>query len=155
MALVEALVAVFLFMVGVLGLAGAWSQSLSYEADTEFRSQATKLAAEMMNTIWLNIDRTSVATVNASLLSFAHQQTTDAHCIFSGTASTNALLTDWVSKMTDGEAGNVTARLPGANAAMQQIAVDTANNNQVTITLCWQPSTAAVPRKYVLRNYIN
>ena len=155
MVLVEALVAVLLFMVGMLGLAGAWSQSIGYEADTEYRGQATKLAAAMANTIWLNVDRSSPAAAAASLQSFAHLQTSNGNCNFSGTPSANALVTAWAGKITDGQEGDVTARLPGATAAMQQIVVNPANANQVTIALCWQSSTDAVPRQYVLRTYIN
>jgi type IV pilus assembly protein PilV len=154
-ALVEALVAVLLFVIGVLGMVGALSQSLVYEADAEFRNQATKVASEMMNTIWLNVDRTSDAATIASLTSFVNLPTTDSNCSFSGNASTNALVTAWAHDIVDGVAGDVTARLPGATYAMQQILVDTAKSNEVTIRLCWQSTKDLVPRQYVLRAYVN
>ncbi len=153
--LVEALVAALLFIIGVLGLVGALSQSVAYEADAEFRNQATKVASEMMNTIWLNVDRTTAVTTAASLASFAHLTATDGNCSFSGTASGNTLVTDWAHNLVDGVAGDATARLPGATYAMQQIAVNTGNNNEVTIRLCWQSSKDMAPRQYVLRAYVN
>jgi type IV pilus assembly protein PilV len=154
-ALVEALVAVLLFVIGVLGMVGALSQSLAYEADTEFRNQATKVASEMMNTIWLNVDRTSDATTIASLNTFINLPTTDSNCSFSGNASTNALVTAWTHDIVDGVAGDVTARLPGATYGMQQILVDSTKTNEVTIRLCWQSTKDLAPRQYVLRAYVN
>jgi type IV pilus assembly protein PilV len=153
--LIEALVATLLLVLGVLGLVGALGQTISNEADVEYRSQAAKLAAQMMNTIWLNVDRSNDAAVVTSLESFSHLASTDAPCSFSGTASSNALVTDWATRMTDGQDNDVTARLPGATASMQQIVVLPANNNQVTIILCWQASKDVVARQYVLRAFIN
>jgi type IV pilus assembly protein PilV len=154
-ALIEALVAALLLVLGVLGLVGALGQTVSNEADVEYRSQATRLAAQMMSTIWLNVDRSSDAAAAASLQSFSHLASTDAPCRFSGTASSNALVSDWIAKMTDGQDNDVTARLPGATDSMQQIVVLPANNNQVTIILCWQASKDVVARQYVLRAFIN
>jgi type IV pilus assembly protein PilV len=153
--LVEALVAALLFIVGVLGMVGALSQSVAYEADAEFRNQATKVASEMMNTIWLSVDRTTATTASTTLAAFSHQASTDGNCAFSGAVSGNSLVTDWTHKIVDGVAGDVTARLPGATEAMQQIVVDTANNNEVTIRLCWQSPKDPAPRQYVLRAYVN
>ena len=155
-ALVEALVAGLLFIVGVLGLLGALGQTMTIEADSEFRNQAAKLASKMMNTIWLGVNRAGGDVgVQVSLAGFVHQPTTVGYCNFSGSASANADVAGWIQTMTDGQLNDITARLPGASSSMQQILVDTATNNQVTITLCWQSSKDASPRKYVLRSYVN
>lgn len=154
-AMIEALVAVLLFMLGVVGLVGAMGQVVGNQADVQFRGEATKHASEMMNTIWLNVDRTTPATTVASLQGFTHRPVTaDANqpCNFGGADSGNALVTAWVDQITNGTGA---ARMPGSTPAMQQIAFDPATNNQVTITLCWQSSGDVVPRRYVLRSFIN
>ena len=149
-AMIEALVAVLLFMLGVVGLVGAMGQVIGNQADVQFRGEATKYASEMMNTIWLNVDRTTPATTVASLQGFIHRPDTADTSSFGGADSGNALVTAWVADLSAGA-----ARLPGTTAAMHQIAFDPATNNQVTITLCWQSSGDVVPRRYVLRSFIN
>ena len=153
--MVEALVAALLFIIGVLGMVGALSQSVSFEADAEFRNEATKAASEMMNTIWLNVDRTTPLTASSSLATFVHQPTSTGTCNFTGAVSGNALVTTWAGRLVNGVVDDVTARLPGASAEMQQITVNAANSNEVTIRLCWQSNTDVVPRQYVLRAYVN
>jgi type IV pilus assembly protein PilV len=152
--LIEALVAALLFVLGIVGLMGTMGVVIGNQADVQFRSEASRLAQTMLNNVWLNVDRTSAATTVASLQAFSHLPTSNPNqaCNFSGTASTNALVTAWVDSMTSASGS---AKLPGATNTMQQIVVDTATNNQVTITLCWQSSGDAVPRQYVLRSFIN
>ncbi len=152
--LIEALVAALLFVFGVLGLIGVMGQVINNQSDVQIRSQAAKLASEMMNTIWLNVDRTTAASTTASLQSFAHLPTTggSSNCTFSGAASDSSLVSTWVTNITSG--GGL-LQLPGADATMQQIAVDPATNNQVTITLCWKASRDLDTHKYILRSYVN
>ncbi|WP_237219049.1 hypothetical protein [Rhodoferax aquaticus] len=107
-------------------------------------------AESMLNTMWLNVDRTTPAATALSLQNFAHLTGTEQACNFAGAASSNNLVTAWVSDVTSGA-----GKLPGSTPAMQQILVDTTANNQVTITLCWQSSGDAAPRQYVLRSYVN
>jgi type IV pilus assembly protein PilV len=154
--LIEALVAALLFLIGVLGLIGVTGQVITNQSDVQFRSQAAKFASEMMNTIWLNVDRTTAASTVASLQGFSHLPTTGgpSNCTFSGTPSTSALVSTWVANIT---AGGALVQLPGADATMQQIWVDPdpTQNNHVTITLCWQASRDVAPHKYVLSSYVN
>jgi Tfp pilus assembly protein PilV len=149
--MIEALVAAMLFVLGILGLVGAMSQTVSNQTDVEIRNQASTLAQDMMNTVWLNLDRTTAATAAASLQAFSHQPT-GTDCGFSGDASANARVSSWVTNITTGSG---LSGLPGATTAMQQILVDTTNNNQVKITLCWQASRDVAPRKYELVSFVN
>jgi hypothetical protein len=45
--------------------------------------------------------------------------------------------------------------LPGATAASQQIVVNTANANQVIVTVCWQGPKDVRPRFQRIIGYIN
>lgn len=158
--LIEALVAALLFMLGVLGLMGVAAKTVTSQSDIEYRTQAASLISQMMDTIWLNVDRTSAASTVTSLTALQHQPD-GADCEFTGTASTDAAVTAWVGKVKDGAivppatTANAATRMPGATAAMQQIQFTAANNNEVTIRLCWQSSADAVPRQHVMRAYIN
>ena len=91
-----------------------------------------------MNTIWLNVDRTSAVNLQNSLAAFAHQSA-GGNCNFTGAASGNALVTGWVSTVRAAGSG-----LPGSTSAMQQVTVNTAPGgfNRVTVTVCWQPPRA-------------
>jgi type IV pilus assembly protein PilV len=159
--LIEALVAGLLFMIGLLGLVGVAARNISTQSDIEYRTQVTSLVSQMMDTIWLSVDRTSADTVISSLTAFQHRPVVKANCDFSGSASGLAVVTDWVAKVQDGAiippaaVANPATRIPGTTAAMQQIQFDATNNNEVTIRLCWQASTDVVPRQHVMRAYIH
>lgn len=159
--LIEALVAILLFLMGVLGLVAAVGQTVSNEADSEYRTVAAKAAAEMMNTIWVNVSRsTPQATVN-SLQAFQYQSGGNA-CSFNGVSPNNPLVAAWVSALQNGVVNqstgvaDPTTALPGTGN-MQQILVNTAAGsfNNVQITVCWQGPHDNFPHRYVLSSYIN
>ena len=122
---------------------------------------AAKAAAEMMNTIWVNVSRsTAQATVN-SLQAFQHQNGGTA-CAFSGGASNNALVTAWVSSLQSGVINQTTGiadpstALPGTGTMQQILVTTTAGSfNNVQITVCWQGPHDNAPHRYVLSSYIN
>lgn len=159
--LIEVMVAALLFVLGLLGLVGVAAKSISDQTDIQYRTLASNLASEVIDTIWLNVDRTSAATLAASLTAFQHQPTTTANCSFTGAASALVPVTNWVAKVRVGATNppatvpDPASRLPGAAADMQQIAVNIANGNEVTVRLCWLGSTDVAARQYVLRAYIN
>jgi type IV pilus assembly protein PilV len=152
MLLIEVLVAMLLFVVGVLGLVKAMAVSQSAQTDAQFRADAAKHASYIVQQIWLTAPRDNSTTFSLGLADFQHQATTDSPCAFSGTASTNALVTDWVTAVQTGN-----ERLPGATAAMQQVIVNTAagGNNQVTVNLCWKGPNDTAPRRHTYSAYVN
>lgn len=158
--LIEAMVAALLFIVGLMGLVGVSGKSVVTQSDIQYRTEATKHASEMIDTMWLNVDRSSPAATSASLLGFQHQPA-GANCNFSGNASANALVTAWVDKIRNGAIvppavlPDPATRLPGSTAAMQQIVFNAANNNEVTVRVCWRSSNDEVARQHVMRAYIN
>jgi type IV pilus assembly protein PilV len=65
----------------------------------------------------------------ATAATFAHQPSGSTACAPSGSASTNAAVTEWLAE--------VAQQLPGATSALQQVVVN-ATTGEVTVRLCWQ-----------------
>ncbi len=151
--LIEALMGILIFSLGILSLVAIQTSAISAQSDAQYRIEAANLADQILNQMWVSVNRTNAATIQASLVTFRHQ--TDGainSCVFSGTASGNALVTAWLGTITGG-----TTRLAGADASMQQILVDTTagNFNRVTVTLCWRASLDAAPRRHSVVTFIN
>ena len=149
--LLEALIGIIIFSIGVLTMIALQTTAISVQADSQYRIEAANLAERMMGDIALNVNRTSAATLQASLANFAHRTTTTAACNYTGANSADANVTAWTTAI------NTTAatRLPGSSASMQQILVNTGTFNQVQITICWQSPGDAIPRRHTLVSYIN
>jgi type IV pilus assembly protein PilV len=152
MLLIEVMVAMLLFVVGVLGLVQAMSVSQSAQSDAQYRADAAKHATAIVQQIWLTAPRgLTSATFSVSLADFQHQTTDDSDCAFSGAASANAAVTRWVSDVRTG-----VNRLPDSLASMQQIKVNTVGGlNQVTVILCWKGPNDTAPRKHIYSAYVN
>ena len=59
--------------------------SVSAVADAQYRIEAVNGANQLLSEIWVNIDRSSAASTQASLLTFEHQTSgAPASCNFSG-----------------------------------------------------------------------
>jgi type IV pilus assembly protein PilV len=157
MLLIEVLVALLLFVIGVLGLVKTMGIAQSAQADAQYRGEAAQLSSTIVRDIWVSSDHTTTATFATSLDGFNHQPTTSAAspttavsaCTFSGTASAITPVTSWVTA--------VQARLPGATADMQQIVVDRSATgfNRVTVTLCWKGPNDIQPRRHIYSAYVN
>jgi type IV pilus assembly protein PilV len=156
MLLIEVLVALLLFVIGVLGLVKTMGIAQSAQADAQYRGEAAQLSSTIVRDIWLTSDHTNTTTFAASLDTFSHLSTTagtsttaiDA-CTFSGSAAAAASVTTWVA--------DVQARLPGATNTMQQIVVDRSASgfNRVTVTLCWKSPNDIQPRRHIYSAYVN
>ncbi len=160
MMLIESMVSILLLAVGILGLLAMAARATATLADSEYRTLASERASEMMQSIWVGVNRTDAATIQASLQSFVHRPDESSMCNFSGAAASSPEVAIWASKVVDGavKPGGVAdplTRLPGSTSAMQQIAYSPADNNRVTITLCWQGPHDIVPRRQVLSSYVN
>jgi type IV pilus assembly protein PilV len=155
--LLEALIALLIFSLGILGMVSMGGAAISAQSDAQYRTEAAGYASEIATQIALNVDRANLAV---SLPEFAHQPIDGGYCTFGGAASAQAVVTGWVDKVRGAVPG--TPGLPGATAISQQIAVDTsaAGHNKVTVTICWQPpSSSANPfapmRRHTLVSYVN
>ena len=152
--LIEAMVAILIFAIGILGLVAMGGTAVSSQSDAQYRTEASSLADAIASQISLGVDRTTDATMLTSLQAFEHQPSGAAvDCAFSGTATLLPSVTDITNRaanLVSGEPG-----LPGATGAQQQIKIDPAAFNRVEITLCWQTANDARPRRHTLVTYIN
>ena len=154
MALLEALIGILIFSIGILAMVAMQAASVSAVADAQYRIEAVNAANQLLSQIWVNVDRTSAASTQTSLMTFEHQTGgVPASCDFSGAPGTNAAVTAWLNHLNTGRGG--APLLPGATPAMQQIEIDTGVSNRVTITLCWQAPGDITPRRHTMVAYVN
>jgi len=154
--LLEALIGLMIFSIGILAMIGMQAAAFSAAADAKYRADAAAYANDILSRIWVGVDRTSDANTIASLARFQYN-TGGANCAFTGGAAdaTNTALTTWVSAVT------ATTGMLGATAAMQQITVAGAgalagspDRNRVTVTICWQSPQDLAPRKHQVISYV-
>lgn len=156
--LLEALLGILIFSLGILALIGLQSASVSAAAESQYRVEAVNLANQLLSRLWTSVDRTSAATMQASLLSFNHRTTGSSDsCDFAGGDSTNAQVVEWANLVNHGDAAGSGSQplLPGASANRQQVVVNTGLNNQVTITVCWQSPSDNTTRRHILVANVN
>jgi type IV pilus assembly protein PilV len=158
MALLEALIGILLFSIGILAMVAMQAASINTVADAQYRIEAVNAANQVISQLWVNVDRSNPASVQASLATFEHQTTgAPESCDFSGAAATNPAVVGWVNLVTTGNSAGTGTKplLPGTKDTMQQIDVDVGNNNRVTVTLCWQAPNDPTPRRHSVVAYIN
>ena len=153
--LIEALIAVLIFSLGVLGMVAMSGTAIGAQSDARYRTDAARLADDMASNIALGVDRTTEDTLRASLAAFQHLPG-GAACAFSGDASVSPAVTTWLSQVT----ATASPGLPGSTSSSQQISISNtvAGFNRVEITLCWKapgtPDTTAM-RRHTLVTYVN
>jgi type IV pilus modification protein PilV len=147
--LIESMIAILLFSMGILALVGMYAAATSRTSDSQYRVEAANFANRIVGQIWADVDRSTSAALTNSLLAFQHRPA-NGGCAFAGNPSANAAVTQWVNDITAAGTG-----LPGATQTMQQILVDTANANRVTVTVCWQMPSDTSPHRHVVVSNIN
>lgn len=158
MFLIEALIAILIFSLGILGLMAMGGAAVSAQSDARFRTEASNLADAIASEIALRVNRAgatpqAVATnIGASLPAFEHQPG-GSECAFRGAEASDPDLLAAVRRARIDS--SPTTGLPGALLGQQQVDVDTGEFNRVTITLCWQSPSDSAMRKHVLVTYVN
>ena len=132
--LIEAMVAILIFALGILGLVAMGGTAVSAQSDAQYRTEASSLADAIAAQIALGVTRNGDDVAKATSL-----------------ASVFPLLQ---------RAANLTSDpgLPGATAANQQIFIDSTppNFNRVVITLCWKTAAdGGAWRHHTLVTYVN
>ena len=123
--LLEALIAILIFSMGILAIVGMQAVAVKQVSDAKYRSEACLLANQLIGTMWAS-DRIP-ATLKANFDS----------------STAGAAYTTWAS--------NVSATLPGVPANPPTVDVDAATG-AVTVTVYWlAPSelSTAVAHRYV------
>lgn len=111
--LIEVLVSMTIFSVGVLGLLGMYANSVTNYSDAKYRTDATLLAESLINSMWVN---------RANVANYAY-----------GGTGANTTLTSWLAEMN--------SALPKA-VAVVTVGATTATGTQVTVQINWQPPDA-------------
>lgn len=126
-ALLEALVGILIFSIGILALMGLQAQSIRNTIEAKYRNEAAYLANQVIGQMW--VDRDNLADYDTS-----------------GGAAQKML--DWRVKVADALPRVVAG---GANSPTIAVAA-----NQVTVTVFWQlPGTDSVLRQYSVVAQIN
>ena len=158
--LIEAMVAILIFALGILGLVAMGGTAVSSQSDAQYRTEASSIADAIAGEIALGVDRTSEATKQTTLAAFAHQPSpaptgSPPPCSFTGAAIDGAAKPGVQALLN--RASNVSAfGMPGATAANQQIYIDAVGTyNRVVITLCWKTASDTAWRRHTLVTYVN
>lgn len=111
-ALIEALVGILIFTVGILGLVGLQASMMQAQGSAKYRADASALAGELIGMMWSD----SANAANANLVNYA--STADSTC-------THTPCAQWIAK--------VAASLPKGIAVI----VPDASTGQATVTISW------------------
>ena len=145
--ILESMIAVLIFSLGILGIVGLQAASIKASTDAKYRSEASLLANELIGRMWVG-DR-SQATLQASFVSpegGAYQAWAWAGAANSGTTAAPAR-------------GTVLEALPGAAANPPTISIaavapavatlpPTPSTSLVTVTVFWQLPGEAAAHNY-------
>ncbi len=132
--LLETLIALLIFAIGVLGLIGMQAAAMKVSAESKYRAEATMFADQLINQMWSD-DRT-----NATLKT--NYEGTNG----SGGPKYNA----WYASIIATGTG-----LPGANASPNRPTVVIDANNKMTITLRWMAPGETVGHRHVTVAQVN
>jgi len=136
--LIEVLISVLIFALGILALVGLQASAVRFSTDAQQRAEATFLADQLLARM-LIADPTTAATFN-------HRATGTTSCAPSGAASTNAVVTGWLAE--------VAQAFPNAAAANQQIVVSGTPATEVTVRLCWRNGVNDTPHTLEVSNRV-
>ena len=138
--LLEALISIAIFSIGVLGLIGLQAAAIKNADDARQRAVAAFYGNQLISRMW--------ADNRANLASYAHQPN-GTMCDplsadpFAGAASANVNVTNWLAALRTELNGLTSAAIA---SSLQQITVCPANI--VTVTLCWKNPEEVVHHCY-------
>jgi type IV pilus assembly protein PilV len=124
--LLEALIGILIFSIGILALVGMQALAIKHMSDAKYRSDAAFLANEIIGQMWVN---------RGSLGSYA----------FNGSGTPPAEIDSWVTSIRNG--------LPGVTAAAN-LPIITVAGTTVTVTVRWQLPGGADVHRHVTMAYI-
>lgn len=124
--LLEALIGILIFSVGILALVGMQALAIRHMADARYRSEASFFANEIIGRMWVN---------KGNLTAFE----------FTGSGTPPATIENWVASVQN--------TLPGVTAGTLPSIVLT-GGSQVTVTVRWQLPGATEGHQHVTVAYI-
>ena len=143
--LLEGLIALLIFSMGILAIVGMQASAVKASSDAKYRSEACLLANELIGKMWVS-DRTQ-ATLQAAFASPAGAAYTQWAWVGSGTTAGTAAAP---------ATGTVLEMLPGADAAANlptvvivPVTTTTPASSLVTVTVYWQAPTETSRHSFV------
>jgi type IV pilus assembly protein PilV len=125
--LIEALIAILIFSIGILAVVGMQSVAIKNVTESRSRSEASFLAGELLTQMWVDQNINLATQANTS-------NVTAANYNYAGTGTVPARLTAWI--------GRVQGKLPGStNAGIRpKVTITNASTSGATvkIELFWQ-----------------
>lgn len=128
--LLEALIGILIFSVGILALIGMQATAMRATIDAKYRSEASFLANEIIGKMWVS-DK-------ANLAAFATSPGSPATC-------PAAPVCPWIDRVEQ-----LLPNATGANAPEIAVAA-----NEVTVTVRWQPPGDSQPSSHLAVTQIN
>lgn len=125
--LLEALIGILIFSVGILALVGMQALAIKHMSDAKYRSDAAFFANEIIGQMWVN---------RASLGTYA----------FPGSGAPPAAIDGWVTSIQNA--------LPGVTAAAN-LPIITVAGTTVTVTVRWQLPGGSDVHRHITMAYIN
>lgn len=127
----EALIAILLFAIGILAIIGLQAASIRNAAGAKYRTDASLLANQIIGQMWVT-DKT-----NATLSScFNGPGATSGVCPTAGTMD----YTTWATA--------VASAVPGISGSANKPSVSINANNVATVTVYWQAPNENAPHNY-------
>jgi type IV pilus assembly protein PilV len=132
--LLEALIGILIFSLGVLALVGMQALAIKVATESRERAEASNLASQLIGEMWIN--RGNLSDYNYS----------------AGSGSVPSVLTGWVSQ--------VQAALPNADTLLPSVQVGTpglagVGGSEIIITIRWQAPGATSARQFLTTAYMN
>ena len=124
--LLEALIGILIFSVGILALVGMQALAIRHMADARYRSEASFFANEIIGRMWVN---------KGNLAAFE----------FTGSGTPPAAIENWVTSIQN--------TLPGVTSGANQPTIVLAGS-QVTVTVRWQLPGASEQHQHITVAYI-
>jgi type IV pilus assembly protein PilV len=132
--LLEAMIGILIFSLGVLALVGMQALATKVATESRERAEASNLASQLIGEMWIN--RTNLASYN----------------YIGGSGSVPTVLNGWMTQ--------VQTALPNADTYPPSVEVGTPTlagviGNEVIITVRWMSPGASSPRRFQMAAYIN
>lgn len=140
--LLEALIGILIFSLGILAMVGLQGMSIKLATDSRDRAEASNLASQLVGDMWLH--RTTLASYQ-----------------YSGSGSAPAALATWITQVNNSLPDSATyppiVDVSAASAATWQLAPVPATSigTQTTVTLRWRNPTEPTVHQFVMSAYIN
>ena len=132
--LLEALIAILIFSMGILALMGMQATAINTVSESKYRSNAGFLTNRILGQIWA--DRANIASYACN------------PCTTTGTG--NADTRAWATEIQSGA-----LQLPGVTDAANQPTITLGASNQVQVQVFWRAPNATAQRNHLVIAYIN